>query len=93
MRFLAPQTRPKKGTDRQDTGPGNHTTTRVPFRSLGGVLPCLRRTYFGSDLLREPQESISETRERVSGPWIAGDIRPWLGDTVRGFQLGRRGRK
>ena len=37
MGFLAPQTRPKKDTDRQNTGPGNRTTTRVQSRSLGGA--------------------------------------------------------
>ncbi len=88
--FLAPQTRPKKGTDRQDTEPGNRTTSTCtiaePVRSINIVLRSRSTTLISnSGMPREPQEGISETREQVSGHRITDKDRPWLRDTVSGF--------
>ena len=92
---LAPQTRPKKGTDRQDTGPGNRTTTPMCDRGTRPEYQQCPPLFFeepisNSGTPSEPQESISETSEQVSGPQIADDTRPGLGNTVRGFARGRR---
>ena len=81
MGFLAPQTRPKKGTDRQDTGPGNRQPPIYGPGASVGLSPVFGESIEDPNVLRDPQESISETRERMSGPRIADKNRPWLGNT------------
>ena len=94
MRFLAPQTRPKKDTELPGYRAGEpYNHPHIRSWSFRGARPFLRRTYSDPDVPQDPQESISETRERMSGPQIADDTRPGLGNTVRGFARGRRGLK